>query len=478
MGRAMLILAGGMVIILGMVQVSLLNREKVTLERSVGSYTADQARNIANSAADLAIAEVNSNYSWYKSHKKIDGLEILGGEAEVDITQPKQFQLMITATGSFQGQAKTIKVLIERDPFSKYSYFTDTESQQNGRPIWFVTHDTLTGPVHSNGTMYMRGRPVFNGKVTSPHMWKGPSGWRGRSANPQFNKEKNFDADEVEFPVDVPNLVQMSIDDGLRYNEPIKVEFYDDGTVGVSKKGTSSGGGSGRGDHGGHNDWGDFWDNWWGHNENGGSGNNSDHWWENDDGWGNNNGNGQNNGNEYGNGNGNGGNNDNNDGWADPVIHDIDEFNGVISSSDKVEVEGNVNGNVTVHSEDEVKIVGDIYYADNPKDSNGSDDLLGLISDGNVVVAEGAESDHGRKDVVIQASIMAMGESFTVENYRQRNRGQIFLYGGIIQKRRGPVGLVSGTGYTKSYTYDKRLLDMKTPGFPRKNQYSTVYWKE
>ena len=63
---------------------------------------------------------------------------------------------------------------------------------------------------------------------------------------------------------------------------------------------------------------------------------------------------------------------------------------------------------------------------------------------------------------------------FTVENYdqgsssaqpcegRSPGRGCIYLTGGIIQRQRGAVGLTSGCGYVKRYSYDQCVLESAT----------------
>ena len=73
---------------------------------------------------------------------------------------------------------------------------------------------------------------------------------------------------------------------------------------------------------------------------------------------------------------------------------------------------------------------------------------------------------------------MALGTSFTVENYNAGpnnaltcgtstdGRGCLFLTGGLIQNNRGAVGLVSGEGYVKRYSYDRCAVINPPPYFP------------
>ena len=64
--------------------------------------------------------------------------------------------------------------------------------------------------------------------------------------------------------------------------------------------------------------------------------------------------------------------------------------------------------------------------------------------------------------LTIDATILALNESFVVNNYRTTgNEGELNVYGSIQQNARGPVGTFGGqngtTGYLKYYLWDPRL---------------------
>jgi hypothetical protein len=70
-----------------------------------------------------------------------------------------------------------------------------------------------------------------------------------------------------------------------------------------------------------------------------------------------------------------------------------------------------------------------------------------------------------------------------VENYnRGAPRGTLEIYGGIVQKRRGPVGTFNWgairTGYEKYYTYDYRFMTTAPPFYPVFSKNSIVSWYE
>ena len=159
---------------------------------------------------------------------------------------------------------------------------------------------------------------------------------------------------------------------------------------------------------------------------------------------------------------------------------------------------GIIDGRVTIVTEDDISINDHIIYNLNPLDedavneaiaeakaealTNGKDfdaddvvkDALGLIS-GDDVIITGSAPDH----INIHATIMATGAtssddgSFYVYNYRNYSpRGYINLLGGIVQQKRGPVGLFNrdtGTNlasYDKKYTFDARFERKPPPNFP------------
>ncbi|MFA5287333.1 MAG: hypothetical protein WC394_03560, partial [Candidatus Omnitrophota bacterium] len=114
-----------------------------------------------------------------------------------------------------------------------------------------------------------------------------------------------------------------------------------------------------------------------------------------------------------------------------------------------------------------------------PVANPSSDDVLGIISEGDVVIGHDAPSD-----LEIDGCIMALNSSFYRDDYDSGLKGTLKVRGGIIQKERGPVGTfnaVAGTkvsGYTKDYSYDGRLLNSPPPFMPTTGDYITLAWEE
>jgi len=158
------------------------------------------------------------------------------------------------------------------------------------------------------------------------------------------------------------------------------------------------------------------------------------------------------------------------------------DVNGFIYVRGDVRIEGTLDGQVTVLATDDIILKGDIIYKGS--DSNGKptascNDLLGLISLRDIIVDDNTAN---RDDVIINGSLLALQNSFTVENYNYgSSRGNLTIWGSLSQKVRGPVGTFGyygTTGYHKDYHYDQRFVGNPPPYFPVTGQYHFNYWKE
>jgi Tfp pilus assembly protein PilX len=158
--------------------------------------------------------------------------------------------------------------------------------------------------------------------------------------------------------------------------------------------------------------------------------------------------------------------------------------NGVIYVQGYAQIEGKVKGQVTVGSNGDIRIMDNIVYNTDPRTDPTSTDLLGIVSDRNVIMWD-TSANKDTADETVMAAIMALNTSWTVENYDSGSpRGKLIVYGGIIQRQRGPVGTFYSSngqiasGYEKAYSYDPRLMDNPPPAFPTTGQVEKVAWTE
>jgi hypothetical protein len=141
-------------------------------------------------------------------------------------------------------------------------------------------------------------------------------------------------------------------------------------------------------------------------------------------------------------------------------------------------VRGTYPKSMTLGSEDDILIDGDLR-ADASKPVLGlianrfvrvKHDVSGACGENNTSNTYGLPEHRVRQDYRIEAAILALKDSFVVDNYQCGNAlGTLTVFGAIAQKFRGPVGTFSGTtlnsGYTKDYNYNDALRYRSPPYF-------------
>jgi hypothetical protein len=161
----------------------------------------------------------------------------------------------------------------------------------------------------------------------------------------------------------------------------------------------------------------------------------------------------------------------------DPYLPKV--YNGTGSGCGDVSVEGVYTKNITIGADNDIVITDDLTRP------TTNDVLLGLIANNFIRVAHPSNYDSSgnvnwegprctnvgttTKDVKIQAAILALNHSFTVDRYGcGLSLGNLNVTGAIAQKFRGVVGMPNGSrtsGYAKQYAYDDRLKYRSPPKF-------------
>ncbi len=168
-----------------------------------------------------------------------------------------------------------------------------------------------------------------------------------------------------------------------------------------------------------------------------------------------------------------------NRGWNNATV--TPPVNGAIFvNGGNATVSGTLNGRLTIGATRDVIIANNVLYADDPRTNPSSNDILGLAAEQNVVISRNAPAD-----LTVQASMLALNKSFTVENWWQGPpKGTLTVYGGIIQDSRGAVASFDSStgqllsGYAKDYWYDSRFMNDAPPFFPTNGVYQLVFWQQ
>jgi len=148
-----------------------------------------------------------------------------------------------------------------------------------------------------------------------------------------------------------------------------------------------------------------------------------------------------------------------------------------IASCGNVFVSGNYGSSLTIASDNDVIIDGNIIPTGTPLTTPATvpsgTALVGLVANNFVRVEHGCASGSNVANQTftspyIYAAILAVQHSFIVDNYNcGAQLGTLNVYGTIAQLFRGVVGTSGGqgTGYFKGYSYDNRLQYAEPPYF-------------
>lgn len=149
-------------------------------------------------------------------------------------------------------------------------------------------------------------------------------------------------------------------------------------------------------------------------------------------------------------------------------------------------INGRLDGRATFVTEEDVMLRGHLTYATHPTNP-ACDDAIGLVSKDDIWVDTTMPNN-----AEIHAAMMATGQaadpadsgSFGVVNHSSGSpRGDLNVWGSIVQEVRGAVGTFGSygikTGYAKMYSFDRRFLSNPPPYYPRLSSKLTLYdWRE
>lgn len=154
---------------------------------------------------------------------------------------------------------------------------------------------------------------------------------------------------------------------------------------------------------------------------------------------------------------------------------------------------GNVSeldGRVSIFTEGNILIEHHVAYTTSPtpitqfpswpNDPN-TDDALGLISKGNVIITDSAPDDLHIHAVVMATGVDANKDGrFEAEQASGPSRGDVHMIGGVTQQSRGPQGWLPQSKYQELICqFDTRFIAMPPPGYPTiKNKVSFQLWQE
>jgi len=159
--------------------------------------------------------------------------------------------------------------------------------------------------------------------------------------------------------------------------------------------------------------------------------------------------------------------------------------NGVIAvDKGALFVEGTVDGRVTLASlrssgaaGGTVTITNDLVMANNPRTDPTSNDILGIVSYGDITIA-----DNSAANFSVQGSLYSYTGGIAVEHGTSRPPGVLSIYGGMmVEKLYATSNGASGSarkGYNLSLRFDDRLANDSPDYFPATGKYEIISWFE
>ncbi|HXE72449.1 MAG TPA: DUF4900 domain-containing protein [Candidatus Nitrosotenuis sp.] len=380
-------------------------------------FLAARALYAARAGLSRALAELTFNYNWAGGEGSLEEGAYYTVQVEPGPNNANQTSKIwkISSTGQVEGAQRAVEAWVELESFAKFAYFTDVEVMSTGTQIFFISKDVIKGPAHTNGFFSINGQPQFSDKTTSAN--------QGDS----LYNASTFTYNQQGTQTDPFRFYRLGSGQTYATSKPVAYQgspsFSFAGGQSVIPLPTNTGAIQAKANKTYTGDY-RFVFNEAGYVQ------------------------------VY-----------RKSGASYAFVENV-TTNGspglTLHVTGRLEMSGKVQGRVTVGATEDISITGDLVYAD------PSRDVLGVVGDNNVIVV----SDPNRtQDRYIHASIMALNGSFTVNSYNTgRYRGTLHVLGGIIQKRRGPVGTFNSsgpvTGYTKDYDYDEKLLSTPPLNFP------------
>jgi hypothetical protein len=336
---------------------------------------------------------------------------------------------IITSTGTYGNESKTLQLKIISATIARYAYWTNTEinptigTPPTPTPVWWITGMVTVGLVDTNGTFNIYGNPVFKGSVSevgaAPNYYDNtsiPSSiWIGGLTN---------NASQITISPQTLTAIQTVANNGsgLVLTGASTIVFNPTGTVTVTGNVVNSNCTPTT---------------------------------------------------RY--------NNTTISKPANGVIYvqstsTIPQCNSHAQDGSAT-VQGTVSGQLTVATDQNIYISGNVAYNNDPRTNPSSTDMVGLVANQNVTVIEA----DAPAQLEIVGALMALQGSFNVDQYTYNpdpiNRGSadgamMDQFGSLINNYRGPIGTFNTTtgqlvsGWNEDQSYDTRLTALAPPGFP------------
>jgi hypothetical protein len=345
-----------------------------------------------------------------------------GGTINCTVVNIGGQQIRVTSTATFMGESRSISCVVQPSSFSRYAYYTTTD--QNG---YWVTGDTCWGPLHVNNWLNVAGKPVFMGRATTLnglHRYTNPQNNSNALDKPVF--KGGFDSGiNVTLPTNIDVLKNAATTGGRKITggQDVYMELQSNGKV-KWKQGNNWTGGP----------------------------------------------------------------------WNVDWLSDFAPNGAFYAEGVNVHIKGTLKGQLTVgcggttgsNSQGNFWLDDDVLYNKDPRIFPSSTDMLGLVAENKLWIADNANNQGPNNDFILMGCVFSRTDGLWVQNYNTRQvEGRLTTVGSQVANIGGYTGVFSGDpptiihGYAPGGAfYDQRLMVSSPPFFPTTGQYEIISWLE
>lgn len=229
-GKASIILVIGFSMIFLLYQQNLINSQTGSVVTYSEYYSKMAARDLAVAAANLACNQFFIDPEWKSNYTNTS---YGGGSITITVTENSESQKEILAVSRLGAYNDTIAILLSTSNFARFAYYAGIAPGN----IYYVTGDTVWGPMHIEGHLNVKGSPVFMGKVTSSNGIK----YGSSSSSPVFNGGYESGV-SLTIPDDLNDVYAAAASQGKVFSgySDVWLEFLNNGTVNYKTSSSAS----------------------------------------------------------------------------------------------------------------------------------------------------------------------------------------------------------------------------------------------
>jgi hypothetical protein len=223
MGRSALLLVAGFSFLFFVQAQNYYTVNTAAFGNAMSYYDSTVIHEIAVAGANMACTEIYKAPNWRSG---ITSTSYNGGVFTVRVDSiPSTNRIQITSLATYNNSTYAVVIVVQPSVFSKYAYWGTGVSSGGGNVYW-ATGDTITGPMHTNGTLRTLNSPVFMGKTTSKNGIDSTSAGYTNGKGPKFSAPFDWGYDIPLVASSLGKLDSIAIAGGKRVSSTADSSLY------------------------------------------------------------------------------------------------------------------------------------------------------------------------------------------------------------------------------------------------------------